>query len=107
MSHSMLRKIRKFDIDLRPHKMVLSNYEGNTGAVLGIIQVDVMVETIVRSTSFVVISTKANYNLLLDREWIHDVVSGEPFALEKDIFHSINYIQLMNSFRNMKLWEKV
>lgn len=71
--HSILRKIGKFDTDLRPHNMVLSNYEGNTCKALAIIQVDVMVGTIVRPTLFMVIPTKANYNLLLGREWTNDV----------------------------------
>lgn len=69
----MLRKIGKFYTDLRSHKMVLLNYEINTGAALGIIQVDVMVGTMVKLTLFVVIPTKDNYNILLGREWIHDV----------------------------------
>lgn len=73
MSHSILRKIGKFDTDLRPHNMVLTSYEGKTSASIGIIQVDVMVGTIARTTLFVFILTKENYNMLLGRKWIHGV----------------------------------
>lgn len=50
MSHLMLGKIGKFDTGLRPHNMVLSNYEGKKGATLSIIQVDINVGTIARPT---------------------------------------------------------
>jgi hypothetical protein len=52
---------------------VLSNYEGKTGYSLGAIQVDVDVGSVVRPTLFLVIQSKANFNLLLGREWIHGV----------------------------------
>lgn len=41
MPHFLLGKIGKFDIDLRPHNMVLSNYDGKTCQTMGVIQVDV------------------------------------------------------------------
>lgn len=50
--------------------MVVSNYEGKT---LGFLQVDMVVGTTTRPTLFVVVPTKANYNLLLGREWFHRV----------------------------------
>lgn len=59
------------DTDLHPHNMVLSNYEGKTGHILGIIQVDISVGTLTRPTLFMVISSKENCNLLLGLEWIH------------------------------------
>lgn len=53
--------------------MVLSNYMGKTSKCLGVIQVDVVVGTTTRPMLFVVVPTKANYNLLLGREWLHGV----------------------------------
>ena len=53
--------------------MVLSNYEGKVGQTLGVIQVDLTVGSSCRPTMFMVIEAKANYNLLLGREWIHGV----------------------------------
>lgn len=38
---------------------------------MGVIQVGVTVGPITRPTIFMVIASKASYNLLLDREWIH------------------------------------
>lgn len=63
--HSSLRKIGKYETDLRLHNMVMSNYEGKTSKYLKVIQVDITVGTIITPTLFVVITTKANYNLLL------------------------------------------
>lgn len=45
MPHSLLRKTGKFYTDLRPHNMVLSNYEDKTDHSLGAIQVDLVVMT--------------------------------------------------------------
>lgn len=68
--HFLLRKIGKYDTNLRSHKMVLSNYEGKMGNIMGVIQVNVTVKSIIRPTIFIVITSKAGYNLLLGREWI-------------------------------------
>lgn len=73
MSHFMLKKIGKDDINTKPHNMVLSNYEGNIGTTIGVIQVDLTVGTIIRPKMFMVIALKANDNLLLGYEWIHGV----------------------------------
>jgi len=60
-----------FDTDVKPHNMVLSNYEGKIGKTLGVIQVDLTVGSITRPTMFMVIPAKASYNLLLGRPFIH------------------------------------
>ena len=65
MPHHLLRKIGKYDIDAKPHNMVLSNYEGKVGTTLGVIQVELMVGIVTRSMMFMIMETKANYNLLL------------------------------------------
>lgn len=43
MSYSIFKKMGKTNKDLRPHNMVLSNYEGKTSNILGVIQVDLSV----------------------------------------------------------------
>lgn len=53
--------------------MVLSNYEGKTGHTLGVIQTDVTVRSITRPIVFIVIESKASYNLLMGQERIHGV----------------------------------
>ena len=73
MPEFMLERIGKSEADTKPHNMVLSNYEGKVGKTLGVIQVDLTVGTVTRPTIFMVVETKANYNLLLGREWIHRI----------------------------------
>lgn len=73
MPHFMLEKIGKYDTDLRPHNRVLSNYEWKNGQTMGVIQVDVIVGSITRSTIFMEIASRPSYSLLLGREWIHGI----------------------------------
>ncbi|PNX81972.1 hypothetical protein L195_g037997, partial [Trifolium pratense] len=73
MPLSLLSKIGKYETDLHSHNIVLSNYEGKNGHSWGAIQVDVAIGSFVRPTLFLVVPSKANYNLLLGREWIHGV----------------------------------
>ncbi|MCH79898.1 hypothetical protein A2U01_0000659 [Trifolium medium] len=65
--HSLLRKIGKYYTDLHSHNIVLSNYEGKTGHSMGAIQVDVCVGSTIRLTFFLVVPSKANYNLMFGR----------------------------------------
>jgi hypothetical protein len=72
---------------LKPHNVILSSYEGKAGHSLGALQVSLTVGTVVRPTLFMVVPSKANFNLLLGREWIdrigvvpstmHQRISGE------------------------------
>lgn len=73
MLRSILNKIGKFDTDLRPHNMVLSNYEGKIDTPMGVIQLDLTVGTITRPRLFMVIALGVNSNLLLERELIHGI----------------------------------
>ena len=73
MSHARFKKMGKCGSELQPYNMVLSNYEGKTSSILGIIQAKLVVVTITRLTLFMVINSKANFNLLLGREWIHGI----------------------------------
>lgn len=68
MPHYMLKRIGKDDTGTKLHNMVLSNYEGKVGTTMGVIQVDLTVNTITSSTMFMARAPKANYNLLLGRE---------------------------------------
>lgn len=67
MLHYMLRQIGKYDTDAKPHNMVISNYEGKMGSTLGVIQVELTMGTVTRSTMFMILETNAIYNLLLGR----------------------------------------
>lgn len=65
MPHSLLKMIGKYDTYLKSNNMVLFNYRGKSSMPLGVIQVDVFVGSPTRPTLFIVIPTKANYNLIL------------------------------------------
>ncbi|XP_050878709.1 uncharacterized protein LOC127082510 [Lathyrus oleraceus] len=84
MLHHILRRIGKYDADTKPHNMVLSNYEGKVGTTLGVIQVELTVGTVTRSTMFMIVETKANYNMLLGSEWI-DGVGVVPSSMHQRI----------------------
>lgn len=73
MPYTLFKKMGKADEDLRQHNMVLSNYKGKTSNIMRVVQIDLAVGTTTRSTIFMVIDSKANFNLLLGREWIHKI----------------------------------
>jgi len=73
MPQSLLKRIGKTDKDLKPHNVILSNYEGKAGHSIGAFQVSLMVGNVVRPTLFMVVPSKANFNLVLGRKWIHGV----------------------------------
>lgn len=60
MSCSIFKRMGKSDEDLRPHNMVLSNYEGKTNNILGVIWVDLSVGSTFRPTLFMDIKYNAN-----------------------------------------------
>jgi len=53
--------------------VVLTNYEGTTGNSLGAVEVELIVGSVSRTIMFMVVPSKANFNVLLGREWIHGV----------------------------------
>ena len=84
LPQSFLIKIGLFDTDLKPYNMVLTSYEGTSGHSLGVVEVKVIVGSIKRSTTFMVVPSKANFNALLGREWIHGV-GAVPSTLQQRI----------------------
>ena len=73
MPHHILKKIGKFDTDIRSHNVVLSDYEGRTKTTMGVIQVDITVGSVTRPTIFMVIQGRPSYNLQVGREWLHGI----------------------------------
>jgi len=69
----LLKKIGLSYSDLKSHNVILSNYDGKSGSSFGALEVDLVVGTVKRVTLFLVVASKASYNLLLGREWIHGV----------------------------------
>jgi hypothetical protein len=70
---NFLGKIGLVDSDLKPRNIVLTNYEGTTGNSLGAVEVDLIVGSVKRTTTFMIVPSKANFNVLLGRGWIHGV----------------------------------
>jgi hypothetical protein len=73
LPQAFLSKIGLVDSDLKPHNVVLTNYEGTTGKSLGAVEVELIVGSVSRTTMFMVVPSKANFNVLLGREWMHGV----------------------------------
>lgn len=73
MPHSLSKKMVKTNEDLRPHNMVLSKYDNKTRHNLSVMQVELSVGSIIRPTLFMVITSNANYKLLLGREQIQGI----------------------------------
>jgi len=64
--------------------VILTNYEGTTGNSLGAVEVDLIVGSVSRTTMFMVVPSKENFNVLLGREWIHGV-GAVPSTLHQRI----------------------
>jgi len=73
LPHFLLKKTGLSKSDLKPHNVVLCNYEGKSGSSFGVVEVDLVIGTVKMPTLFLVVESKANYNLLLNREWMHGV----------------------------------
>ena len=65
LPQSFLSKIGLGDSDLKPHNVVLTNYEGTTGNSLVAVEMELIVGSVSRTTMFMVVLSKANFNVLL------------------------------------------
>ena len=77
---SMLGKLGKRLRDLVQTNIAVTNFNGKTFVIKGMVLLNIRVGSIDRPTMFVVVLSKASYNLLLRRDWIHGV-SAIPFTL--------------------------
>lgn len=73
LPQSFLGKFGLFDSDLKPHNVILTNYEGTAGNSLGAVELDLVVGSVRRTTKFMVVPSMANFNVLLGKKWIHGV----------------------------------
>ena len=71
MPYAVYRKLGKGDQDLTKTDMMLKDFEGNVSPVKGAICVELTIDSKTLPTTFLVISRKGAYNLLLGRDWIH------------------------------------
>nr|KYP37009.1 hypothetical protein KK1_041822 [Cajanus cajan] len=70
---TMLKRFGKIVTDLKPLNILISNYAGKSSQPEGMILLDVQIGSVKRTTMFIVTPSKANFNVLLGREWIHGV----------------------------------
>nr|KYP53646.1 hypothetical protein KK1_024541 [Cajanus cajan] len=82
---TMLKRFGKSTADLKPHNILISDYAGKSSHPEGMIFLDVQIGSVKRTTMFVVTPSKANFNVLLGREWIHGV-GVVPSTLHQKIF---------------------
>ncbi|KAL1321521.1 hypothetical protein AAHE18_14G133100 [Arachis hypogaea] len=69
----MLMKVRKHPDDLVPTNIAVTDFSGTSTPTKGLVTLSVRVGSSEQNTVFVVVSSKASYNALLGRDWIHGV----------------------------------
>ncbi|RYR09583.1 hypothetical protein Ahy_B05g077951 [Arachis hypogaea] len=69
----MIIKVEKYFDDLIPTNISVTDYSGVSTPANCLVTLQVKVGSSSRTTIFVVVSSKASYNALLDRDWIHGV----------------------------------
>nr|KYP41519.1 Putative AC transposase [Cajanus cajan] len=85
LPQTMLKRFGKTLADLKPHNILISNYAGKSSQAEGMILLDVQIGSVKRTTMFIVTPSKANFNVLLGREWIHGV-GAVPSIVHQKVF---------------------
>nr|KYP39678.1 hypothetical protein KK1_038998 [Cajanus cajan] len=85
LPRTMLKRFGKTMADLKPHNILISGYAGKSSQPEGMILLDVQFGSVKRTTMFIVTLSKANFNVLLAREWIHGV-GAVPSNVHQKIF---------------------
>nr|KYP60037.1 hypothetical protein KK1_015484 [Cajanus cajan] len=73
LQKNMLKRFGKTLDELKPHNILISDYAGKSLQPEGMNLLDVQIGSVKRTTMFIVTPSKANFNVLLGREWIHGV----------------------------------
>ena len=68
-----MTKLGKISSDLIRTNVAVIGFNGKSTIVKGMIPLRFKVGSVVRPTMFVVITSKASFNMLLERDWIHGV----------------------------------
>jgi hypothetical protein len=71
MSYSVLCRLGRSTRDLIKTNITLSDFNGQTSEVQGVLSVDLTVGNKTVPTSFFIVNNKSTYNVLLSRDWIH------------------------------------
>ena len=70
---NMITKLRKIRFDLIRTNVGVTGFNGKLIIAKGMIPLQVKAESIDRPTMFVIVPSKANFNMLLEHDWIHGV----------------------------------
>nr|KYP39974.1 hypothetical protein KK1_038712 [Cajanus cajan] len=82
---TMLKRFGKSMTDLKPHNILISDYAKKSSHPEAMILLDVQIESVKRTTMFIVTPSKVHFNVLLGREWIHGV-GAVPSTVHQKIF---------------------
>jgi hypothetical protein len=68
---AVMKRLHRTEIELLPSSITVSNFEGGKSRPKGILPLDVTMGEKTNMTTFFVIDSSAQYNVLLGRDWIH------------------------------------
>ncbi|RYQ88931.1 hypothetical protein Ahy_B09g095833 [Arachis hypogaea] len=80
----MLGKVGKHVSELVPTNIAVTNFSGDSTTAIGLVTLIVKVGSSERHSVFVVVPSKASYNVLLGRDWIHGV-SAVPSTVHQSV----------------------
>ena len=90
---SMLGKLGNMLRDLVQTNVAVTDFNGKTSTVKGVVLLNIRVGSVDRHTMFVVVPSKVSYNLPLGRDWIHGV-SAIPSTLHQRMILSNKDVQI-------------
>nr|KYP47524.1 hypothetical protein KK1_030860 [Cajanus cajan] len=70
---TLLKRLGKDMSNLKPLNILISDYANKSYDLNGMIILDVQVVSVRRMTMFIMVSSNVNSNVLLRKEWIHEV----------------------------------
>nr|KYP33907.1 hypothetical protein KK1_045194 [Cajanus cajan] len=85
LPQTLLKRFGKTLADLKPHNILISDYAGKSSQLEGMILLNVQIGSVRRTTMFIVTPSKVNFNVLLGREWIHEM-GAVPSTVHQKIF---------------------
>ncbi|XP_016168986.1 uncharacterized protein LOC107611589 [Arachis ipaensis] len=85
MREKMMERIGKTERDLIKSSIGVTNFNGKTSFVRSVVLLSIDVGSVNRPTLFVVVPSKAGFNLLLERDWIHGIMGAIPSTLHQKL----------------------
>ncbi|XP_072074838.1 uncharacterized protein [Arachis hypogaea] len=86
MPERMMRRLGKTEKELIKSSIGVTDFNGRTSSVRGVVLLSIEIGSVNRPTLFVVVPSKAGFNLLLGRDWIHGMGAIPSTLHQKLIF---------------------